>query len=224
MTTTSSARMSHFRPYCSDGVKRKLLEATGLPPEEALRKLLLEEPTLAAISRRTGINRTQIYQSLACFGIEPVAYDHSSFMQRWYTEHPPEFRQRITEAAHKASKGRPKTHDHLVKIAIAKQYRPLSKGEQAVSDLLCASGIQHTVQLAIDIYNIDVAVPEAHLAIEVNGGNWHTASSHDSDDRKRLFLEAQGWRVAYLWGTLDEIRAHAVSLIATLPLAHDHQP
>jgi very-short-patch-repair endonuclease len=226
MDTTNSSRIARFRPYCSAGVQRKLHQATGLPPADALRKLLEDEPNIKAISLRTGINRTQIYQALAFFDIEPPIYNHGAYMRQWYDEQPPDTGQRLTAEAHRASKGQSKPREYLLERAKHNQETRLgTEGERRVMAVLHEHGIPHTPQLAVDIFNIDIALPDRKLAIEVNGGNWHTTQAHQAGDtKKRAFLEAEGWTVIYLWGKPARIEHQARDLVASLQSAHDPPP
>jgi very-short-patch-repair endonuclease len=50
-------------------------------------------------------------------------------------------------------------------------------------------------QYAVDKYNIDLALPDNMLAIEVHGGNWHmtSAKKRAQDAEKFQVLRAHGW-------------------------------
>jgi len=54
-----------------------------------------------------------------------------------------------------------------------------------------------TRQLVIDPFIVDLACRQAKLAIEVDGGQHAEATRYD--DRRTVFLEAQGWSVLRLW-------------------------
>jgi very-short-patch-repair endonuclease len=215
-----------YHPYCSTGVQKKLLSATGLPPREAIELLLKEEETILAISKRTHINRTQVYQALAYFSIAIPAYNQSSHMKDWFAQQSPDTGQRLTRKAHQASRGKPKSHQTKIKMALSKQQHPrLSPGENSVTRIFNATSLNFIPQMAIDIFNIDVALPQLKIAIEVNGGHWHDSEPHrNGDEKKRLYLASLGWQVVYLSGTLKQIEAAARQLVPFLETrASDHR-
>jgi very-short-patch-repair endonuclease len=216
MATTSSSTLYH--PYLSKGVQAKLTAATGLPPKQALIQLLQEEPDIKAISKRTQINRTQIYQALAHFNLHRPAYNHSTRMKEWYRHQPPEKGKQLTRKANLAARGSRKSREYLLKRAAHNQQsKEPTEGEALVIQVLLQNNIENIPQLAFDIFNIDVAIPSIKLAIEVNGGNWHTTPSHqEGDAKKRDCLVANGWKVVYLWGSPHNIEQAAQDLIPSI--------
>jgi very-short-patch-repair endonuclease len=213
MSTTSSSSIAHH-PYCSAGVQQKLLAATGLPAKEALLKLLSDEPTLKAISLRTQINRTQLYQALAFFAIPIPRFNRSEQMRDWYQKQPPGTSARLTGKAHAAVRGKRRSHTEMVRRAQMREQRPfLREGEKAVVNIFESHHIDHVPQMAADRWNIDVAFPHINLAVEINGGHWHDSDAHRKRDQlKRKYLESHGWRVVYLWGSRAKISAAAEAL------------
>lgn len=73
----------------------------------------------------------------------------------------------------------------------------LSKYEKIFLDELNKNGIETIPQYAIYIFNIDFAIPDLKLAIEVDGGNWHSTSKKkiESDTKKEKYLSKIGWIV-----------------------------
>lgn len=73
----------------------------------------------------------------------------------------------------------------------------LSKYEISLRDALAAEGIEPVPLFAIDRFNIDLAFPDAMLAVEVDGGNWHNTEPRKiaQDAAKEAHLVAAGWRV-----------------------------
>lgn len=53
-------------------------------------------------------------------------------------------------------------------------------------------GLRPIVEFAFDRYNIDIALPDQMVAIEINGGNWHT---QERDAPRDGALIAAGWTV-----------------------------
>ena len=57
------------------------------------------------------------------------------------------------------------------------------------------AGLDPVLHFAIDKFNIDLALVEHRLAVEVDGGNWHRTACRKvaQDTRKREALTASGW-------------------------------
>lgn len=70
-----------------------------------------------------------------------------------------------------------------------------SHHESALLDALRARGFDPVLHLAVDKFNIDLAFPQAQLAVEVDGGNWHATSRKGKQDAaKQAYLIPRGWR------------------------------
>jgi len=100
-----------------------------------------------------------------------------------------------TEAAHKASKGRRARLEERVKRAQTNQaLSKMNETEQKIFDVFEAANIKVIPQYALQGYNIDFAVPEWKLAIEIDGGNWHASPSKRTQDRgKEVLLSNREW-------------------------------
>lgn len=98
--------------------------------------------------------------------------------------------------AHDAVRGRHHTIDEKLLRAKTNAARVLhaSKYEIAFSDLLTDRGVEHVPQRQVGPYNIDLAVTELPIAVEIRGGN---GGSHREPHRaKRLeYLLSEGWNV-----------------------------
>jgi len=210
--------MLHRKPRCSDTLKSKLTKATGLPPKRALLKLLRQEQTIKGTAQRLQVNRNAIYQALSYYGLERQPYSHSKQMRGWYRQHP-DRKPAILKPAHDAVRGVKFDHAHQVKLAIGRQTTcKIWPNEQRVIDLVHQHGLTCVPQMAVDIYNIDVALPALKIALEVNGGHWHTAPKKAQEDRvKREYLESLGWHVVYFSGKPHQIQQAAQHFIETLP-------
>lgn len=172
------------------------------------------------------MDRSQVYQALVYFDIPFPAYNQSQHMKKWYASQPPNTGIRLTRKAHAAIRGKKRPHSSLVNRALASQFNPhLSKGEQSVSEILKQYRIEHVPHFAIDKFNIDLALVKPRIAVEINGGHWHTTTTKRKLDKpKRKYLEKHGWRVIYLCGRLDEIERDASRLIESdfTQLPHYH--
>lgn len=71
--------------------------------------------------------------------------------------------------------------------------------EQILMDALDARGIEYHSQYPIDRLRIDIAFPNARLAVEADGEYWHTLPENiDRDRRKDEHLAIIGWRILHL--------------------------
>lgn len=73
----------------------------------------------------------------------------------------------------------------------------LSPLETMFLELFKAVGIPVVPQYAIDIFNVDFAIPDAKLAIEIDGGNWHIDHPRKiaQDTKKQSFLTEAQWTI-----------------------------
>ncbi len=131
-----------------------------------------------------------------------------------------EKRRSMTAAAHNSVRGKRQTYEHRVKIAKARELRATPIGtERKMISLLKRRGFACVPQKAIGPYNVDIALTELSIAVEIFGGHWHTGGRHAARFRKRTdeILDA-GWAVIIVWvipkkgcpltgGSADEILA-----------------
>lgn len=109
-------------------------------------------------------------------------------------------RRALIEPANNAKRGKPAGHISLERRAITME-RTLQLASR--TDLLFAwwlvmRGISVTPQKAVGRYNIDIAVQESRIAVEV-GGDWHVTDFFKSrrtiPSKRRQFLFDEGWRL-----------------------------
>lgn len=108
----------------------------------------------------------------------------------------------LASAAHAAVRGRPQSHADLCKRAISREQsaRVASKYEMRIMSWLRDAGIQFTPQKAIGPYNVDIAISESCIAVEVFGGNWHATGLHAARYRERTdYLLSCGWLPFIIW-------------------------
>lgn len=72
----------------------------------------------------------------------------------------------------------------------------VGEGERQLLDALRLHGLNPTHQLAVDSYNIDVAIDEFRVAVEVQRGSWHGSTSAKRERVEHLFNG--GWRVVFV--------------------------
>jgi len=122
-----------------------------------------------------------------------------------------EQRKRQVKSAHDSVRGRKKTHSFLMKRAKGVQAKyTLSGLENKFFEAFKNARIVVIPQYAVDVFNVDFAIPERKIAIEIDGGNWHNcASKVIQDKRKEKCLIANGWRLFRFSKNVE----HAVALI-----------
>lgn len=130
--------------------------------------------------------RETIYCSLACrdTAIRSLSTDE---------------REALMTGCREATRKMVQTDEHRHKIARTKQERAVLSGDEAaIMAGFNAAGLFPVPLFAIHRYNIDFAFPDARLAIEYNGGNWHnTPKKRREDAIKQAWLEANGWTVVF---------------------------
>ena len=127
--------------------------------------------------------------------------------------------------AHDAIRGKTLSHDVKIRQAIGKQNAVVNSPviETTIDKMLTDRGFSTTIQKAIDIYNVDIAIDSPPIAVEVFGGGWHAYGSHKARFHKRIkHLLDNGWSVVIIWldarrypfsiGCIDYIDAFAKSL------------
>lgn len=180
-------------------------------PMELRRMYVREQKPTTAIASEIGCTFTTVCRWLREAGIE--RRNPSEAKRLDMARHSRDERLRITAASRTIITGRKRSHEDLCRRAVGRQRkaRP-SKHEAALVAALEASGITPILEYAIDKFNVDLAFPNHRLAIEVHGGNWHRNSPRKvaQDAAKRLFLEAQGWRVLRFYTRRADWVQHAV--------------
>jgi len=103
-------------------------------------------------------------------------------------------RKRQVKAAHDSIRGRRKTREFLIRKAKGVQAKAkLSQLENLFLATFGSSGIKVIPLYALDIFNLDFAIPDVQLAIEIDSGHWHESDRKVKQDRKKeAFLEENG--------------------------------
>lgn len=110
---------------------------------------------------------------------------------------PQEQRAAMIANAQAAVRGMKRSHDDLCKRSRTKQERAVLSGDEAeIMAALNRAGLFPIPLYSVDKYNIDFAFPDAMLAVEYNGGNWHnTPAKRAGDEVKAVYLKQNGWRL-----------------------------
>ncbi len=169
--------------------------------QELVRRYQAGESELA-ISLAMGISRPAVRRRLLDSGIQPR--DSSSAASLRLSKMTPDQRLALSDAAHAAVRGIPQSEEHRCDIAITRERRITNVGalEDVLDERLRASGVVTVPQKAIGRYNVDIAITESRIAVEVFGGNWHRSRHAATRYRKRTdYLLDQGWLPIIVWGT-----------------------
>ena len=145
-----------------------------------------------------GISRGCFRNQLLKHGVKPRGRSES--MSERMRQSTPEERQRISAAAHDAVRGRKRSIEDLHARALSRQ-RTLSQASDAefeLAGMLKVYGVNFIQQLAVGPYNIDIAINETPIAVEVMGhGNKRmTKSVRGIGHAERIeYLFNAGWNV-----------------------------
>lgn len=164
-----------------------------LPVDEIVRLYIEEKVSVKALSIRYGVSRGTIKNRLRERGASIRGLDRSQ--QIIWDKMTPAQREAQYRAAHEATRGKKAPKEKRIRDAIGKQrVAKMSLLELKFAKVFEEHGIKVIPQYALDIYNLDFAIPDIKLAIEIDGGNWHNSSSKRKHDRgKEVILKKRGW-------------------------------
>lgn len=159
--------------------------------------------SLEAAAHRLNVSRPLLYRRLAEVGFRARNQSEAMFVRMART--PRLERLRLVKRAHDAVRGKRQTDEHRVKIAQTRErtIRP-TRTERKLIALLRRRSFSVVAQKAVGPYNIDVAITEPPIAVEVFGGRWHATGRHAARFRKRTdYLLNHGWHVIIIWVMRD---------------------
>ena len=151
-------------------------------PEEVC-DLYREGATLRDLERRLRIDRKRLSAFLRGRG---VVVDGNR---------PTDGRLRAALVGSAAAKLAPR-NDSARAVTLAHTGGVIGQGELELIDALRAHGFDPIHQLPVGSYNLDVAVNELRVAVEVQRGAWHGATS--AKPKRVEYLFDRGWRVIFL--------------------------
>lgn len=187
-----------------------------LPPERkpiALLDALIDRYVAGeselTLANEAGVNRGTFRRRLLKRGITPRSVSDSMFI-RWQNVTDTQ-RDQMLGPAHKAAKNRVVPIEEKIRRAAAREAAcsNASEEERLLAGQLRKAGIGCTQQKAIWKYNIDIAIHEPAIAVELFGGGWHSTPKHARGhaERAKHLLDA-GWNVLIIW--IDS-RRHGLS-------------
>lgn len=172
--------------------------------DNLIRRYLAGEPE-SKLARESNVNRWTFRRRLLAAGITPRNVSDSMYI-RWQnaTE---ESRHAMLDSAHKAAKGRSATvgERELRALTVERTQIGINAAERLLANWLIDLKLSVTPQKAVSIYNIDVAINEPAIAVEIFGGHWHASGEHAARFFERTeYLLNRNWSVIIVW--VDGIR------------------
>lgn len=107
-------------------------------------------------------------------------------------------------AAHAAVRGSKRSHEELVRRAQTRERTGSNSSfyEDQAAEILDFAGIPYIRQKAIGKYNVDFALPERMVVLEVKGGGYRVSIQRNRATR-RAFIESEGWRFVEIKPPMD---------------------
>lgn len=142
------------------------------------------------------VSRGVIYRILRENNVTPRNRSEAMYVRMANTTQ--EERAYLTKKAHDAVRGVKRTHKELCKRAVAKQFnlQVAGRGERKIIEELKNRGIESIHQLAIDKFNIDVAIPNVAVELCVSCGTNPLRRYHHAE--KVEYLCKRNWVVIFI--------------------------
>jgi very-short-patch-repair endonuclease len=156
-------------------------------------RLYAEGEDLKSLCAQFGIGPHRMESALVLAGVHRrtsgqslrIRYSRMSEAERAVITRQANIAKRGRPASQKALELRAKTYESTLQAA--------SRADLILGMWLNQRGIQLTPQKAIGPYNVDIAIHEPAVAVEVNG-YWHYLSHRiSSDDKRREYILDSGW-------------------------------
>lgn len=160
--------------------------------------------SVKALSKKFSCSRDVIKNRLLKLGVVPRGRSESMYLRM--AQSSPEEIAALTEAAHIAAKGRSCTFEERCKVAATREKLVIgaSRTEEILRNWLESDGLTCCPQKAVGPYNIDIAVDEGRIAVEVFGGNWHCSGNHAGRFKERTeYLLDSGYFLVIVWVNLQ---------------------
>lgn len=165
-------------------------------------KLYSQGMSIKALSDKFNIARTGITSRFKTAGV-PIR-GRSDAMHLRMAQTSPEERKRLASFANNALRGSNQPEQGCIKRAkgVEKSGSKIGKGEELLQKWLTDLGLEPIPQLAVNRYNIDLAVHPIAVELLCNSAS----PIHRKSDRKKIeYLTNHGWSVLYIWVGRDGI-------------------
>lgn len=171
-----------------------------LPHHDELLRRYLAGESENKLAREAGVNRWTFRRRILAAGIIPRGKSEAETL-KWAQMMPTERASQVA-AAHDATRGVSQTWEKMCAraLGVEKSLPNAAPVEFTLADALRSYGLAITQQKALGIYNLDVALDELSIAVEVFGGNWHSQGNHLARFFKRsIYVLNSGWHLVILW-------------------------
>jgi very-short-patch-repair endonuclease len=179
--------------------------ATGLPIAEVTEQMVnlyRDGNSLVSVGKRFGMTKPAVVKRLRERGVEIRTLAESSQLR--FARMGEEERRSLTEPAHVAVRGQPRGFEAKCRAAETRegQQKIGSVLEAEMVEMLRERGVSPRIQVAVGPYNIDLAIEETSIAVELFGGQWHNfgANAESYPERIKYLIDA-GWHVVVIWVT-----------------------
>lgn len=199
--------------------------ADAIPTPEAVCRLHFDGlESVLAISERYGIDRGKVVKLIRAAGRTQRGRGESSIVRMSKMSKAEKLA--LSEAAHDAVRGSKRSQAGLESAALSKSGAHMSEYERIVHGHLAAAGYLPQPNHPVGKWNVDIALPDELVAIEVDGGNWHTTPRKAAyDAAKEQFLTPLGWTIFRVNNVNKRnVDAKSQDLIARLKCAGFHPP
>jgi very-short-patch-repair endonuclease len=198
-------------------VRRHLTHLTNDELRKTLERMYVDEKrSSSSVSKELGVSREFVNRWLDNFDIPRRTL--SDELKLRHERMTPEERKALAHKANEAVRGSTRTVEEKV-------YRAVTVSENAVMShhektfahaLIDADLYDFIFSYPVHIYNIDFAFPLQKIAVEVDGGNWHTSPRKQTqDNKKEAFLTSEGWTIVR-WSTAPHLIGRLPDVIALL--------
>lgn len=215
----------------SDGIRKALARAgvesrpawsnsghNRIDPPADLVEIHASGDSVLAVSERFGVSRDVVARWYKDAGL-PIrtARDAALIRASRMTE---QERRANASAAHATIRSMGRTDEWQKAIAKGRERVEYggrtSPGTDTLCKLLDQRSIPYIREKAIGRYNVDIALPNSNVAVEVLGGNWH--GSKPIHSIRTPYILNSGWDVAFVWdvqrckigpGALEQLIAYA---------------
>lgn len=215
-------------------IRRDLIQAGALTPkqrhypfaESDVLAMFSGGASVKALAGHFGVQRSVIVNILDENGVSPRSRSDAMFLRM--AKATPEERERLTHAAHAATRGRSMPEECQIRMAEGRERTKAHASFEALAlaEMLESRGFPVTLEKAFGPYNIDIAIDERSIAVEVQGGNWHGFGRHGARlGKRREYILSRGWHLVEVWRldmdrhvTMQTVADNLIAELETLSL------